>query len=62
MSLKVPSIVEEARRALADGHCVVIGLQTTGEVSEVADLGSRWLCWSMWRGLCLMGAHMSRLW
>ena len=62
MSLKVPSIVEEARRALAEGHCVVVGLQTTGEVSEVADLGSRWLCWSMWRGLCLMGAHMSRLW
>lgn len=32
MSMKVPRIVEEARQALADGHCVVIGLQTTGEV------------------------------
>ena len=32
MSLKAPSVVEEAKKALADGHCVVIGLQTTGEV------------------------------
>ena len=33
MSMKVPKIVEEAKEALEDGYCVVIGLQTTGEVS-----------------------------
>ena len=32
MSLKAPFIVEEAKKALAEGHSVVIGLQTTGEV------------------------------
>lgn len=31
ISIKVPKIVAEARQALKDGHCVVIGLQTTGE-------------------------------
>ena len=35
MSMKVPKIVEEAKQALDDGYCVVIGLQTTGEVSFV---------------------------
>ena len=38
-----------------------LGCRQQERYSEVADLGSRWLCWSMWRGLCLMGAHMSRL-
>jgi hypothetical protein len=33
MGLKVPAIVADAKKALEDGHCVVIGLQTTGEVS-----------------------------
>ncbi|XP_065056159.1 uncharacterized protein LOC135684506 [Rhopilema esculentum] len=33
MSMKVPKIVEEAKQALNDGYCVVIGLQTTGEAS-----------------------------
>ena len=33
MNLKVPSLLLEAQRALADGCCVVIGLQTTGEAS-----------------------------
>lgn len=31
MSLKVPTIVAEARAALAAGQSVVIGLQSTGE-------------------------------
>ncbi|EDV27087.1 uncharacterized protein TRIADDRAFT_54670 [Trichoplax adhaerens] len=33
MSLKVPAIVREAKAALDEGYCVVIGLQTTGEAS-----------------------------
>ena len=32
MSMKVPTIVEEAQQALQAGYCVVIGLQSTGEV------------------------------
>ena len=32
LGVKVPAIVKEAKTALADGHAVVIGLQTTGEV------------------------------
>ena len=35
MSMKVPRIVEEAKNELANGNCVVIGLQTTGEVFEL---------------------------
>lgn len=31
ISIKVPKIVAEAQQALSEGHCVVIGLQTTGE-------------------------------
>ena len=31
MSLKVPELVEIAKQALAEGKCVVIGLQSTGE-------------------------------
>ena len=31
ISMKVPKIVAEAQQALLEGHCVVIGLQTTGE-------------------------------
>ena len=30
--MKVPAIVEETKKCLEDGYCVVIGLQTTGEV------------------------------
>ena len=30
--VKVPIIVKEAKAALDAGYCVVIGLQTTGEV------------------------------
>ena len=30
--MKVPTIVEEAQQALRAGYCVVIGLQSTGEV------------------------------
>ena len=33
MGLKVPAVVAEAKAALDTGHCVVIGLQSTGEVS-----------------------------
>ena len=32
MSMKVPTIVKEAQQALEAGYCVVIGLQSTGEV------------------------------
>lgn len=32
MSMKVPQIVREVQQAIQDGYCVVIGLQTTGEV------------------------------
>jgi len=32
ISMKVPSIVSEAKRALSEEFAVVIGLQTTGEV------------------------------
>ena len=33
MSLKIPAVVRAAKAALADGHCVVIGLQSTGEAA-----------------------------
>ena len=33
MGMKVPTIVQLAKEALNQGHCVVIGLQTTGEVN-----------------------------
>eukprot|EP00667_Euglena_gracilis_P001088 EG_transcript_1088 len=50
IALKVPATVATVRQALADGHSVVIGLQTTGEASmskEVASMstnmeGQRW--------------------
>lgn len=32
VSLKTPAVVATAKAALADGHCVVIGLQSTGTV------------------------------
>ena len=32
MGMKVPTIIQEAKAALDHGQCVVIGLQTTGEV------------------------------
>lgn len=32
ISMKAPSIVSEAKRALSEEFAVVIGLQTTGEV------------------------------
>lgn len=34
LGLKVGAIVEETTRCLTDNYCVVIGLQTTGEVSD----------------------------
>ncbi|XP_065178274.1 uncharacterized protein LOC135808951 [Sycon ciliatum] len=39
LSMKVPSIVKEAKKALQDGYAIVIGLQTTGEASLTAELG-----------------------
>lgn len=33
MSLKIPAVVQAARAALAEGHCVVVGLQSTGEAA-----------------------------
>jgi len=41
MSMKVPTIVQEAQQALQDGYCVVIGLQSTGEVG-LACLEKNW--------------------
>ncbi len=38
--LKLPALVVRARRALAEGHCVVVGLQTTGEASLARDENS----------------------
>ena len=38
MSMKVPQIVQEVQQAIQDGYCVVIGLQTTGEVCMVSKL------------------------
>ena len=35
LGMKVPAIVAEAKTVLDSGHCVVIGLQTTGEVGHV---------------------------
>jgi hypothetical protein len=35
MGMKVPTIVKEAKEAIANGCCVVIGLQTTGEVGII---------------------------
>lgn len=40
LTLKLPYVVEKARAALRDGHCVVIGLQTTGEASLNAAIAS----------------------
>ena len=31
--LKVPTVIERARRSLADGHAVVVGIQSTGETA-----------------------------
>jgi len=33
LGLKVPAVVDEVKSSLAAGLCVVIGLQSTGEVS-----------------------------
>ncbi|CAH3184446.1 unnamed protein product [Porites lobata] len=38
MSMKVPTIVEEAQQALRAGYCVVIGLQSTGEASLESEI------------------------
>ncbi|XP_062521291.1 uncharacterized protein LOC134196225 isoform X2 [Corticium candelabrum] len=38
LSMKVPSIVSETKKALESGNCVVIGLQTTGEASMVSEM------------------------
>lgn len=38
MSMKVPQIVREVQQAIQDGYCVVIGLQTTGEVCMISEL------------------------
>ena len=32
LGMKVPTIIKEAKEALDNGQCIVIGLQTTGEV------------------------------
>ena len=40
MGVKVPRIVEMSRQAIQDGHCVVIGLQSTGEASLDVEMTS----------------------
>eukprot|EP01012_Entosiphon_sulcatum_P025959 TRINITY_DN31340_c0_g1_i1.p1 TRINITY_DN31340_c0_g1~~TRINITY_DN31340_c0_g1_i1.p1 ORF type:complete len:1169 (-),score=143.26 TRINITY_DN31340_c0_g1_i1:5-3481(-) len=40
ISLKVPHVVAEAKAALRDGNCVVIGLQTTGEAALDKEFGA----------------------
>ena len=43
-ALKVPHVVAQCRQALEDGHCAVIGLQSTGEAGlnyAAEDLGIR---------------------
>lgn len=37
ISMKVDTVVAESIAALADGKCVVIGLQNTGEVRTVGQ-------------------------
>jgi hypothetical protein len=37
LTFKVREVVARAKQALADGHCVVIGLQSTGEAGLVQD-------------------------
>lgn len=36
VSMKVPAVVQEVKSALAEGNCVVIGLQSTGEAAADA--------------------------
>nr|XP_054771437.1 uncharacterized protein LOC129279369 [Lytechinus pictus] len=38
LGVKVPTIVEQAKSSLAEGKCVVIGLQTTGEASLESEM------------------------
>eukprot|EP00057_Strongylocentrotus_purpuratus_P009593 XP_011664067.1 PREDICTED: protein strawberry notch homolog 1 isoform X3 [Strongylocentrotus purpuratus] len=38
LGVKVPTIVKEAKTSLAEGKCVVIGLQTTGEASLESEM------------------------
>ena len=35
LGMKVPTIITEAKEALDNGQCIVIGLQTTGEVGAL---------------------------
>eukprot|EP00124_Ichthyophonus_hoferi_P002527 Ihof_evm6s175 gene=Ihof_evmTU6s175 len=41
IALKIRRVVQEAKEALENGCCVVIGLQTTGEASLESELGKR---------------------
>jgi len=34
LGMKVPAVIQQAQQALDDGFCIVIGLQSTGEVSN----------------------------
>jgi hypothetical protein len=38
LRLQIPVVVQEAKAALAGGHCVVIGLQATGEAAAQVRL------------------------
>ncbi|KAK7504954.1 hypothetical protein BaRGS_00003982 [Batillaria attramentaria] len=45
MGLKVPAVVAEAKAALDNGQCVVIGLQSTGEASlDQEAMSAKWEC------------------
>jgi hypothetical protein len=41
VATQIPVVVQEAKAALAGGHCVVIGLQATGEAAAQVQLLSR---------------------
>jgi hypothetical protein len=41
VDMQIPVVVKEAKAALAGGHCVVIGLQATGEAAAQVQLLSR---------------------
>ena len=38
VAMQIPVVVQEAKAALASGHCVVIGLQATGEAAAQVQL------------------------
>ena len=46
LSMKVPAMVEEIEKALSQDMCVVVGLQTTGEVMCLGGYLAGFLCYN----------------